>query len=553
MAYEKFIKKDGKLYGPYIYHSKRVDGKVVSEYHGQRKIDYKKFLILGFGVLLISAFIYFFAFSDKNLTGNTILDLDANYKQNQPLEGRIKLSLQEGELVPASSKLVMENNGKNFEFNLRDLVSEQTSTGNFYVDGVLVSGSGEGYGLPGQKEVFPEVYFTLSILSSAPPSNESTETSQTTPEANPNTFPSDINQTQETSSAVQEEMNATAQETTSTETSVTPTTPAPTTTETPLNTQEAQEAQPATETQASAESSTPETTAATVPEAQAPTENAEAPITGNIIAGFFAGVSNFFLGLTPTGYAVAEIENEIQGHVSSGKNFTYTLQEGQRAEISPRSVKTDSTQLDDSEINLQINGNEVTVTTSYSEKESGFGSGYVGSGKKDIMIDISSLGIVLTPGDLNVHIVDQGQNLVSLTAYIKEEGVVSTSPIPAPIVEEPVIPLEKNLTILENVTANVSVAPLELTAEERAVLTKEFGNLSVEVKEATSKNGFIIVRYVIGDYWVENSYDEKLNNETLKTFMDADRTKWLKDIAESLSAKEIPEKNLTGFVGNYSV
>ena len=35
MAYEKYIKKNGKVYGPYLYHSKRVDGKVISEYRGQ--------------------------------------------------------------------------------------------------------------------------------------------------------------------------------------------------------------------------------------------------------------------------------------------------------------------------------------------------------------------------------------------------------------------------------------------------------------------------------------------------------------------------------------
>ena len=37
MVYEKYIRKNGKLYGPYTYHSKRVGGKVVSEYHGTKK------------------------------------------------------------------------------------------------------------------------------------------------------------------------------------------------------------------------------------------------------------------------------------------------------------------------------------------------------------------------------------------------------------------------------------------------------------------------------------------------------------------------------------
>ena len=37
MAYKKYIKRGGKLYGTYLYESKRVNGKVVSEYHGSKK------------------------------------------------------------------------------------------------------------------------------------------------------------------------------------------------------------------------------------------------------------------------------------------------------------------------------------------------------------------------------------------------------------------------------------------------------------------------------------------------------------------------------------
>ena len=41
MVYKKYIKRNGKLYGPYIYHSRRVNGKVISEYQGTgKKIDY---------------------------------------------------------------------------------------------------------------------------------------------------------------------------------------------------------------------------------------------------------------------------------------------------------------------------------------------------------------------------------------------------------------------------------------------------------------------------------------------------------------------------------
>ena len=35
MAYKRYIKKGSRVYGPYIYHSKKVNGKVVSEYLGK--------------------------------------------------------------------------------------------------------------------------------------------------------------------------------------------------------------------------------------------------------------------------------------------------------------------------------------------------------------------------------------------------------------------------------------------------------------------------------------------------------------------------------------
>lgn len=45
MVYKKYIKKNGKTYGPYIYQSRRVNGKVVSNYHGKGNLtfNYKKY------------------------------------------------------------------------------------------------------------------------------------------------------------------------------------------------------------------------------------------------------------------------------------------------------------------------------------------------------------------------------------------------------------------------------------------------------------------------------------------------------------------------------
>ena len=76
MAYKKYIKRNGKLYGPYIYHSRRVNGKVVSEYQGTaKKIDYKKFVFIFLGIVLVLGLGYGTISNRTKLTGN-LVDLD---------------------------------------------------------------------------------------------------------------------------------------------------------------------------------------------------------------------------------------------------------------------------------------------------------------------------------------------------------------------------------------------------------------------------------------------------------------------------------------------
>src|SRR3990170_5138866 len=128
MAYEKYIKKDGKLYGPYVYQSKRVDGKVISEYHGQ-KTNYRKFLwILPFVAIIIFG-AYLIGQQGNRATGYSILGINADYREGQPLEGNLVLLLNQGELVPAESTVIFENQGNRYEYSMVEIISEQTTEG----------------------------------------------------------------------------------------------------------------------------------------------------------------------------------------------------------------------------------------------------------------------------------------------------------------------------------------------------------------------------------------------------------------------------------------
>lgn len=80
MAYEKYIKKNGKIYGPYMYRSKRVDGKVISEYVGEKKGSSKSVRKILMGmislaiVLVLFAFV-FFSLNSGFFSGKAISDI----------------------------------------------------------------------------------------------------------------------------------------------------------------------------------------------------------------------------------------------------------------------------------------------------------------------------------------------------------------------------------------------------------------------------------------------------------------------------------------------
>ena len=481
MAYKKYIKKGEKIYGPYIYHSRRIDGKVISEYRGPEKLSYKKIFLAVFGVIFLIALIFILIFSEREITGKAVLDLDADYQQGETLKGNLRLSLQEGELLPAPSKLVFENNGNIFEYNLTDLISEELNEGSFYIKGVSLSGSGEGYGIPGGKETFPTVYFVLSILSEEEPVTE-----QTSQEPETTEIPQTENTTQE-------------------------------------ETQNISEAQ-------------------------------EAPITGKVISRFAGAISNFFLGLGMTGKAVVEFEREVGGQVSAGETFIYTLQEGERAELKPRSVRTDSKQLSDNDIELKIGGDEVIVTTNYSEIGKGFGEDYLGSRSKEIIIDISNLDLILEQGNLKISLIDSDQEIISLSTLLKEGEVDANETISDELIQE--IP-ETDLTDetgyeIEETEIYVPELIVSLTEQERAILIEKFGN-TLKIKEAPPKRGFINIRYEFSpEYWGESNYDANLSREILESFVDRDMAKWLKDIAKSLLEEPEAEEE-SKVVTNYTI
>ncbi len=487
MTYKKYIKRGGKVYGPYIYHSKRVNGKVVSEYHGidSKKIDYKKFLWISLSVLVLVILIFGIYYLGKSISGKATYDLDIKYKEGEAIDGTLKFSLKEGELLPSSSLLIFENNGRKYEYVLSDIISDEKIKGDFYVEGKNISGSGKGYGIPGTKEIYPPVYFDLEIYS-----QEKSETEDTSEE---------IEQS-ESSEQTEEE------------------------TVSPSEIQE--EADEQTKEETNSESVTDETSnEQTSSEATEETIEDELGITGQAVS--------FLFGWMATGNVVMELEKEVNGEVSANEPFEYFLNQGEEVEIKSKSVRTNSKELKNNDIELEINENKAIITTDYSEKEEGFGEEYLGEDTISLELDLSDLNLILNSGELKMSLIYSEQEIVSLTTTLKEKEKIKEKG--EEIVKEDIPEIEEEMPV-----EIIPELEIFLTEQERAILINEFGSTKIKKvrDEIYPEEGILKIGYRIREYSIEHVYEYPQNKEILDAQIEADRIKWLKDIATNLIKKE---------------
>ena len=201
-------------------------------------------------------------------------------------------------------------------------------------------------------------------------------------------------------------------------------------------------------------------------------EENSAPISEGVSSEILKTVSNFFLGfLKPTGMAVSEqsINGEIKGQVSANNPFSYSLKSGEEIQLLSGSVKTDSKPLLDKIIQIVYEGNNVIISTNYSE-----------------------------------------------------------------VIKSNILPNSTD----EQVNFNME----QLSEKEKEILNKEFGNYSIEITKSELFNKRYVLGYKLGDYAIEYSYNPNLNNEILKTQIEKDKIKWLRDIITKLSSNvEIPQ------------
>ncbi|MEN7982651.1 MAG: hypothetical protein ABFQ65_04340 [Nanoarchaeota archaeon] len=545
MVYEKYIKKNGKLYGPYTYHSRRVNGKVVSEYHGtQKKSSHRNFVWLFLGILFLIILVFGFLFFNSKISGKVSLDLDSNYIEGESLNGFLSLSLREGELIPASSKVIFEMEGNSYEYILSDIVTEEIIKGDFYVEDKSILGGGEGYGVIGTKKIYPQVSFILNVLeekSSSDSKNSNIEEIEEQIELNEKTetqtevlenVEKNIEEEEEIQEVSEEIIQEEKIETISQENQV-------------LESNEISESSESSDTSSTENLDALESPTDTISES-----SSETTITGGIIRGIFASTFNFFQ--TMTGQASLKLTKEVQGSVSFGESFNYDLLESETAEIKSGSVNIDGKLIEDSAVHFDVINKQVIVTTDYSVEEEGFGQDYLGSNKKVILINLSKLNLIPENENIKISFIYDSVELVSISNLNQETSEEEIIEIPTDILN--VTEDLENKTMTNDTKENIIIVSSEfLTDNEKEILLGEYGNISVEITKAEKINGRIEVTFEFQSYSTKHSYDSKLDKSELAEWIERDRIRFLKDVVgEILKTKEISEP-IDGIIGSYPI
>ncbi|MGD2073003.1 MAG: hypothetical protein PVG65_05900, partial [Candidatus Thorarchaeota archaeon] len=181
MVYKKYIKRGGKLYGPYYYESKRIGNKVVSNYVKREvaeeeekpeppphktisSINFnKKFLFIIPALLVLIVLMFTLKSFFPALTGKVALQISPSYEAGEKISGSMDLVLQKGELIPADSEIIISLQEQENTISLQQALIEYSNVGEYYLEERDLEGEGLGFGVPGEIIYYPEIEFTLLI------------------------------------------------------------------------------------------------------------------------------------------------------------------------------------------------------------------------------------------------------------------------------------------------------------------------------------------------------------------------------------------------------
>ncbi|MEK6919264.1 MAG: LamG domain-containing protein, partial [Nanoarchaeota archaeon] len=381
MVYKKYIKRNGKTFGPYYYESFRVGDKVKKRYIGTinpeskrvggiinnvgksyptSQINKKYHLLTIVGVLFIAALMTLLLINGfGGLSGNAIAEMGSD---------SFIIKLSPGELLPTNTIIEITQENKTTTIPINTLISQEKNLpiqGQYFIDGTNIQGTGEAYGKPIIINNYPIVYFEIRIIKDQEP-----ETNNEQPSNPQNNEPS---------------------ETTSPE---------------PEKLPELLETGPATEEQGET-----------------------APVEEESGRGLITGLA-----------ILNSPEKIVGGAVRSGEEYVYHLESGERAELVQNSVRTVNKQLNDEQAHFSQVGRDIVFVTDYYEKEEVLGKEYYESVKngsiieeeqEDYEIIIPYEKLALEEGRIKIKVSYNGEIITEMEGNYNEPTII-IAPITAP-------------------------------------------------------------------------------------------------------------------------
>ncbi|MDO8508517.1 MAG: LamG-like jellyroll fold domain-containing protein [Nanoarchaeota archaeon] len=528
MAHYKYIKKKGKLYGPYLYENKRVNGKVVTSYLGSvdGNSNNKKYLLKSFlfiiGIMAV-ILLLFLTLNNQNLTGRVSFDIKADYLEGENLGGEVELILNEGELIPTDSQIIASLGGQSEVILLADIINENVYSGDYFVESYNLSGSGEGYGIEGNGILYPEVSFELIFSNSNEYDEEKKDIEETKDKPKDNNGDStNLTNTENNNSKIDEKGSISANETIEPQSQNN-------TLEEGSNKNEKENGKPQIENgnndnngdkdnkveeqikeeNKDAINKEGEVKAEEVKEVEEAPKSDEpgSPVTSE--SSESSESTNIESAPGITGSAIKESEFRILGSVGKGKDYIHTLETGQNVEIVKGSVKASGQEIDSNNLKLEAKDGTIIVSTNYSVPIKGFGKDYFGDKELALKINLSRFEFKANnDSKLNLKLVYNSKTLFEITEEInvdKEEKINKT--------------LKKYEKINKSFELNISDYLLENTSG--IVQIKEIPDIKIKEGESAKINLTEYFYGAEGFTFIGLNISSSLNGEILSLIPDS--------------------------------
>ena len=499
------MKRKNKVQGK--KEKKKVDKKII------QNSNIAMFLIAFF---LLIAFLFYFSLSNMSFTGKATLSVEEIYSFGEPIKGSVKINLKDGEFLPASTTVFINNSGDIHEYFLSDLIGEDILEGVFYVEDKNISGNGFGYGVLGERIVYPEVNFVMEILKVGGGGSEVVEkdeevseevikdnetvedvleVNETAPEgvhqrgARTSSRPRNISEEMSTGGKEPEEIIEEGEEI--------------------IEEEVAEPAPKGVPRDISSEISTrgKEIEVVELEEIEEIIESGETEIEEPESSLITGGVID---------NEINDLSNIVEGIVSKDNPYDYGLSSLETAKI----VSSEQ------EVELKIKNKKAVVTTGYFEVEKGFGEEFLGEDALELEIELDELDLIASDGDFVFSLVyGESEILSSMEKIVVDEGEME----------------EVNSTIIDEINLTVINETQEILIEvNKTLINVSNGSIKVD----TTQYGAVVGMPV---RWKKKVIVENLTNFVVELPFWAENISVYKIENGSFDIQNVSRKNVTKF------